>query len=90
MSELLEKDVSELVQIARSVLELKERSSFSASIRVNLYKLVEESVETGCKRGWRRAHKHVDNPSEEAILEAIQSEVMGAISEYVNLSSGDW
>jgi hypothetical protein len=40
------------------------------------YTEVEEIVIGAVGYGWRRAHKHVDTPSEEAILDAIVHAVM--------------
>lgn len=44
--------------------------------------MLSEAVEEGIAYGWMRAHKHVDNPSEEAIKEQLVNAVMASISEY--------
>lgn len=44
--------------------------------------MLSECVEEGIAYGWMRAHKHVDNPTEESIKEAIHNAVMASISEY--------
>jgi hypothetical protein len=36
----------------------------------------------GVLRGYRRAHKHVENPTEEAICEHIEEQVMSSLYEY--------
>lgn len=44
--------------------------------------VMSECVEEGIAYGWMRSHKHVDNPTEESIKEAIHNAVMASISEY--------
>lgn len=44
--------------------------------------MLSEAVEEGIAYGWMRAHKHVENPTEESIKEAIHNAVMASISEY--------
>lgn len=51
-------------------------------MRANEYLVLSEAVEEGIAYGWMRAHKHVDNPSEEAIKEQLVNAVMASISEY--------
>lgn len=46
------------------------------------FEIISRAVEEGVNYGWRRAHKHVDTPSEEAILDSIATEVMNAMCEY--------
>lgn len=50
-------------------------------MRPRIYPLVEEAVEVGTRRGYRLAHKHVENPTEEAIIDKITYCVMGEIAE---------
>ena len=45
------------------------------------YIILERAVEEGARLGYRRAFKHVENPSEEAIVEAIVDGVMLTVSE---------
>ena len=44
--------------------------------------ILEMAIEQGVKRGYRRAHKHVENPTEEAICLSIEDCVMSQIYEY--------
>jgi hypothetical protein len=44
--------------------------------------ILEECVERGVARGYRRAFKHSDSPKEETIFAAIEDCVMGEIYEY--------
>ena len=44
--------------------------------------ILEQAIEEGVRRGYSRAHKHVENPSEGAIIENIEDAVMSSIYEY--------
>lgn len=44
--------------------------------------ILEMAIEEGVARGWRRAHKHTDSPSEQAVKDAIEDCVMAQIYEY--------
>jgi len=50
-------------------------------MRPRIYPLVEEAVEIGTRRGYRLAHKHLESPTEEAIIDKITNCVMGEIAE---------
>ena len=44
--------------------------------------ILEQAIEEGVRRGYSRAHKHVENPTETAIIENIEDAVMSSIYEY--------
>jgi len=44
--------------------------------------ILEMAIEEGVRRGYSRAFKHVENPSEGAIIEHIEDAIMGSIYEY--------
>lgn len=44
--------------------------------------ILEQAIEEGVRRGYTRAHKHVETPTEGAIIEHIEDSVMSAIYEY--------
>ena len=44
--------------------------------------ILEMAIEEGVRRGYSRAHKHVENPTESAIIEHIEEQVMSSIYEY--------
>ena len=48
------------------------------------YDLMQDTIEAGIDWGWRHAHKHVQNPGEEAIKEQICHDVMNEIGERWN------
>ena len=51
-------------------------------MKPRIYPLIEQCVETGVTRGYRLARKHVDNPSEDAIIERITNAVMAEFHEW--------
>lgn len=48
---------------------------------------MEMAIEEGVRRGYSRAHKHVENPTEGAIIESIEDCVMSAIYEYFDFDT---
>jgi hypothetical protein len=52
--------------------------------------ILEQAIEEGVRRGWRRAHKHVENPTEESIWEQIEDGVMSSITEYFSFDDNDF
>ena len=46
------------------------------------YRLFTECLENGLRRGYRRAYKYTDHPSEEQLLESLHTNVMGEVSEF--------
>ncbi len=46
------------------------------------YRLFAECLENGLRRGYRRAHKYCDNPTEEQLLESLHTNVLGEVSEW--------
>ena len=52
--------------------------------------ILEMAIEEGVRRGYSRAHKHVENPTEGAIIESIEEHVMSAIYEYFTFEEEDY
>ena len=52
--------------------------------------ILEMAIEQGVRRGWQRAHKHVENPTEGAIIEQIEDAVMSQIYEYFTFDEEDY
>ena len=52
--------------------------------------ILEMAIEQGVRRGWQRAHKHVESPTEEAICETIEDCVMSQIYEYFTFDEEDY
>jgi len=51
--------------------------------------ILEMAIEQGVRRGYARAHKHVESPTEGAIIEHIEDCVMGEIYEYFTFEEDD-
>jgi hypothetical protein len=49
--------------------------------------ILEMAIEQGVRRGYARAHKHVENPSEGSIIMNIEECVMSEIYEYFTFDS---
>jgi hypothetical protein len=52
--------------------------------------ILEMAIEEGVRRGYALAHKHVENPSEGAIIERIEDAVMSQIYEYFTFDEEDY
>lgn len=52
--------------------------------------ILEMAIEEGVRRGYSRAHKHVENPSEGAIIEHVEEAVMSSIYEYFTFDEEDF
>jgi hypothetical protein len=51
--------------------------------------ILEIAIGQGVKRGYRRAYKHVENPTEEAVCFSIEEQVMESIYEYFRFDEND-
>ena len=51
--------------------------------------ILEMAIEQGVARGYRRAHKHVDNPNEGSIMAHLEECVMSQIYEYFTFDEED-
>jgi hypothetical protein len=45
-------------------------------------KVLETAVEQGVSYGYRRAHKHIENPTEGAIIDNVVEQVMNSLDEW--------
>jgi len=51
--------------------------------------ILEQAIEQGTRRGYHRAFKHNDSPTEEHILDTIENCVMAEIYEYFTFDDND-
>ena len=58
-------------------------------MKVKTLVILEIAIEAGVKRGWHRAHKHIENPNEATIRDNIEECVMSEIHEYFTFSDTD-
>ncbi len=55
----------------------------TTKMKLDVYGVISRAVECGVKCGYRRAFKHIEDPSEVAIRDSIETEVMNALSEVI-------
>lgn len=58
-------------------------------MRAREYRLLERCVDEGLQRGFRRAYKHTDCPTDESILESIHCNIMGEINEWFSFPTDE-
>lgn len=58
-------------------------------MKVNFYAIFERAIIEGVTRGYRRAHKHLDNPDEVSIVDNIHREIMNELCEYFDFNDAD-
>ena len=52
--------------------------------------ILELAIAEGTRRGYSRAHKYVENPTEGAIIEHVQEAVMSAIYDYFTFDEDNY
>lgn len=67
-------------------METEEKSTMpiKTSVKLNAYKIIDSAVEKAVECGIRRAHKHVERPSEEHLAQEIHRYVMNELCEILN------
>jgi archaeosine-15-forming tRNA-guanine transglycosylase len=55
-----------------------KRTAMKPKFRV----ILDQAIEEGVRRGYHRAYKHTDDPTDEAVINTIEDCVMSAIHEY--------
>jgi len=53
-------------------------------MKPNFYKVLKLAIENGVKYGYSRVHKHIESPTEGAIIDSIVEQVMNSIDEWFN------
>jgi predicted Zn-dependent protease with MMP-like domain len=51
-------------------------------MKPDTYRLLERCIEDGLSRGYHRAHKHNDDPTEEQLKDAMANAIMHEIAEW--------
>jgi hypothetical protein len=51
-------------------------------MKPKLHKILETAVEQGVSYGYNRAHKHIENPTEGAIIDSIVEQVMNSLDDW--------
>jgi len=52
-----------------------------AQVKINAYKVIDDVIDRGVRYGYRRAHKHVDHPTEDQMIDEIHRAVMNELCE---------
>jgi hypothetical protein len=52
--------------------------------------ILEKAIEEGVRYGYSRAYKHTDDPSDGAVIEAIEDAVMSSIYDYFTFDGGQY
>jgi len=52
--------------------------------------ILEMAIDEGVRSGYYRAHKHVEDPSPDAIIETIQETVMSQMYEYFDFTEENY
>lgn len=55
-------------------------------MKPRFFAIIEHCVENGAKRGYHRAHKHVDDPTPEAIADHVTQCVMSELCEWFDFN----
>jgi len=55
-------------------------------MKPNTYVILQRAVEEGALLGYRRAFKHIENPTEEQMVDAITDAIMLTVSEVFDFS----
>jgi hypothetical protein len=58
-------------------------------MKPKLHKILETAVEQGVSYGFSRAHKHLENPTEGAIIDSIVEQVMNSLDEWFDFDDGN-
>jgi hypothetical protein len=57
--------------------------------KVKAHVIIARAVEEGVRYGYKRAHRHSDAPSEEALCAQIEAAVVNALDEVLDFSDED-
>jgi hypothetical protein len=58
-------------------------------MKVKLRIILEDAIQRGIERGYRRAFKHTDSPHEDSIFADISDCIMFEIDEYFTFEEGE-
>ena len=58
-------------------------------MKPKIHVILSQAIEEGVRRGYSRAHKHNEEPTEEVICETIEDCVMSSLYEYFDFPNED-
>ena len=56
-------------------------------MKPKLHVILEQAIDEGVARGYRRAYKHTDAPTDEAVINTIQECVLSSFYEYFDFDN---
>jgi hypothetical protein len=59
-------------------------------MKPKIHAILSTAIENGIRRGWRRSHKHCENPDEEFIFDELENCIMGNILEYFSFDADEY
>lgn len=59
----------------------KKIVNMKTNVKIDTYKIISRAIEEGIQYGYRRAHKYVENPDENHIVDQIYGAIMNELSE---------
>lgn len=63
---------------------MKNKIKVKNDIKLNSYRIITDKIEEGINWGYRRAHKHCDNPNEDEIKEQMFNEITNALCDIID------
>jgi|APGre2960657373_1045057.scaffolds.fasta_scaffold71517_1 hypothetical protein len=63
------------------IMKIDHNLGIKSTVRLDSYKIINDTIEIGISRGWNRAHKHTETPSQQHILNEIHTAVMNELCE---------
>ena len=58
-------------------------------MKPKFHKILEQAINEGVSYGYRRAHKHIENPTEGAIIDNVVEQVMNSLDEYFTFEDNE-
>ena len=58
----------------------------NATIKIDLYGLIDDAVENGVRYGYNRARKHDPNPGEDHVIDVIRESVLDKLNDLINFN----
>lgn len=58
-----------------------KKENVNSSVKIDAYKVIDDAVDKGIRYGYHRSYKHVEQPSEDLMIEEIRRAVMNELCE---------
>ena len=64
-------------------------SRFPSDMKPNFRKVLEMALEEGVRYGYNRAHKHVENPHQDAVVDCVVEGAMNSLYEWFDFEENN-